>query len=389
MFLRLYLTELKKTARPKMLIIFGAIAVALMLISLIFYFIVENITIDYGDSFGGNGEGGNVADNITIADAASIDTASMDSIYSSQVNLSKEDCETLLPMLQKELNDAQKAASEDKYGYYSGVWTSGAGLLSSLFGESDPVYSARARYNVVKYIDDNGYYNRTFVVYSSSGSYASGDSGTAEDIMTMMHSMLAAVSMVLALVIGARAVSTEIKNGTLKLVFLRPVTRPKFIGAKIAAGFTVVVGFYTVGFLLSTIIGYIAKPASTAEMLFIFNSTDVYTGTASLGIFYTYLFELVTLAAYFVVAFGIGTMTKNLALGIIIPLVMDVVSPLATLAALSRFWLPNVLNWTTFFGYGSSLAGGSHFALTFFVLTIYLVLLGGGTFLTFQKRDIA
>jgi hypothetical protein len=257
------------------------------------------------------------------------------------------------------------------------------------YSGSDSVYSARAFLAAVRFFRANKIFDQEIPFFGGSALSGLLSKKSAEGFFSLISQILSSVVMIYAVILGSGALAAEMKNGTLKLVLLRPVSRNKLAGAKLLATLTIV-SAYTLVFLgLAALYGYLAYPSSGSLTLFVFNSRYPFLAEAWLSPFLNVLNSLVTVLTYAVLAFAIGTLTKNRVLGIVLPLAIGVAGELLGMAGLGRFFISDAMNFDKFFSLLAPSYGGSDFFISLPVYAVYIAGLIVASMLVFKRRDAA
>ncbi|MCL2630775.1 MAG: ABC transporter permease subunit [Firmicutes bacterium] len=366
MFGRLYVSELGKLFRPKTAIVIGIILILLFtLMTLIFEVIPALSASDNADDLG-----------LNIEDAVVF-------------RVTKEEIDSLILDAQLSLKAKEESVKNgNSYFFYAG---------------NDMIYSAKSELAIYQYIKANELYDTDLRIYGGAGASTifAMFSGSASDYIPAMTAVLAGVLVVYALIIGSGAFASELKSGTLKLVLLRPILREKLALAKLLAVLTIVTVAFTLAFLLTIIFAYARHGTDNYLHVFVFNARTPFAVRGGYVAFHTFMVNWVELMAYSIFAFSIGTLTKNRVMGIALPLGASMLSFIAQIACLGRFWPTNVIVFDAYFSSsalsgalgGGMLAtvlfGGSNFWIAISMFVIYIGGLLASAFLVFKKRDVA
>lgn len=134
------------------------------------------------------------------------------------------------------------------------------------------------------------------------------------------HSTLSLTVLVsiFAMLVGGCAVATDFQNGTVRLLMIRPRTRMKILFSKFFAGLIIIVSLYFVIFLVSFLTnGFMC---GFADYLY-----PNYTAGGEINYFFTLICHIwastVGLIFLYSLSFAMSTVTRNVAVSIIIPTV--------------------------------------------------------------------
>lgn len=298
---------------------------------------------------------------------------------SNKINVSEGQARSALAYAQSELTTLQKTKSELGYKYYM-----------SFLSSSDSVYSAKSLVTLYNYIIDNELYDQDIYYYDTS--FLSLDAIAGQSATGFAYTMLGVFAFLLtiyALIIGSGAYSTEMRNGTLKILLLNPITRNQLTFAKLLSMLTLLAGAVMTVFLCTTAYSYIAYGDPSYKLLYVFNASSVIRAGYSFPLFLGVLSLFISTIFYGLTAFFFGTVTKRRVLGFVLPLAIDMAAPLVGLAGLGRFWLSNIINLTSFFGINSGLYTGSNFFISLPLFAAIFAAMTAVSFIVVDKRDIA
>lgn len=354
MFKKLYFGELKKIFSLKTALIMLAIFILGFVVVSISFNALKGITdatpdIDFGEELGSN-----------------------------KINVSKADATALVDALEQQLEIAQQEKAKAGYKYYM-----------SIFSPVNEIYYYKSQIAIYNYIIDNNLYNQDVYYYDET--LYTVNNLIAQQATPFASTMLAMFTFLLsiyALIIGSGAYSTEMRNGTLKILLLSPITRNQLTLAKLLAVLTIIAAAFLTVFICIVTYSYIAYKDTASSMLFVFNAIGVFKAGYSFPLFLSAMSLFVKTAAYGIMAFCFGTLTRKRIFGFVIPYALDLGAQLVGLLGLSRFWITNVINFSAFFGTGIGLSAGSNF---FISLPLAIAYIGGMIALSFtvvNKRDI-
>lgn len=365
MFGTLYAGELKKQTSIKTVVIMAAIALVILIILAAVFDSVN--TLIYETTVGGlDTTGGSLTGEGTGEDDYVSETWNYNA---TTVTADIAQCEYMLEML-----EAQK--KEDGFAYYR---------------NNDYVYYMRARLALLEYIRDNELYDRDLAVYTNGTVAGMSSAGvTADTFCVFALSSLVFLVIIYGAIAAGSAYPDEFKQGTVKLLLLRPVSRNALTGAKLLAALTHVSAAYFACFLVSLAASYAVFPVEHADTLFMFNggAITVADNAAQIGI--AFACNYVTVLVYTSIAFAIGALTRNKVFAIITPVILiEVLGAILRMSGLGRFFISDAVNWAQFAGLNSALIGGANF---FIALAMTVLYTGGAltaAFLVVGKKDVA
>ncbi|MDR3186347.1 MAG: ABC transporter permease [Christensenellaceae bacterium] len=237
---------------------------------------------------------------------------------------------------------------------------------------------------VLEYIKENELYDQSLHLNGEDEQLFSRTAETATS--TIMEILIVAV-VIYGLVLGASAIASEIKDGTMKLVLLRPLTRNQLVGAKLLATVTYVVAVHMCVFILCLILSHIVYEKDQTKTLYLFNSSVVYLAPRSALIGISYFVTLLSLLSKTVLAFSIGTITRNRIIGIAVPLLEPILASMLSIlnTTVRNLSFSVVIQWFDFF----TVINTNNFYVSFPMLILYIGGLILGAFIVFKKRDIS
>ncbi|MDD3946782.1 MAG: ABC transporter permease subunit [Clostridia bacterium] len=356
MFKQLYFGELKKMFSLKTALIFFAIFV--------FGFIIVGLSFR------------------AIGNLVEIDTVGMQDLspmQSNRINVSEEETQSRLSVLRTELDRAEAEKAEEGYSYYL-----------SLLNSMDEIYYLKSQIEIYEYIADNELYHTDLYFYDTVlyGVSSLGEQ-TATPFAVTMLGVFAFLLSIYALIIGSGAYATEMRNGTLKILLLHPISRNQLTLAKLLAMLTILTGAFLVIFICTVCYSYLAYHDPGYTMLFVFNAQSVFQAGYAFPLLLSVMSLLVNTLAYGIMAFFFGTLTRKRVLGFVLPYALDFAAPLVGMAGLSRFWITNVIAFESFFGVGMGLNTGSNFFLSLPLAIVYFGAMIALSFVVFHQRDVA
>lgn len=371
----LYKGELKKSFSLKTALIFALIAVAGIAVMSLAVSLMSDV--DYGGEYEDGDK--DAPQEISYTYAQSTDPTAE---QCQTVSFTQSEIAALIRKAELNLDYAKEQKDEFGYKYY-------------IYNNSlDIVNAAKSELALYEYIRDNALYNQELYIFGSTAGilYSALGGGTSADsyVAFLMLSMLFLVA-VYAVVVASGTFAQEMKNGTLKLVLMRPITRNKLTSAKLLSTITIASAAYILMFLAIVIIGYSSFPSPAVKTLFVFNAHTVFTADISFLVFIVFLFGYIQVAGLTVIAFALGALSGNRALSIAIPLLcaMDLLGVIVDFSGLGRFFITGALDLSVYFGIHGLTPAGGNFWLA---LAVYILYIGGliaGTYTVFKKRDAA
>jgi ABC-2 type transport system permease protein len=278
---------------------------------------------------------------------------------------------------QLELAEADKA--EQGYDYYT-----------SFISGTDYVYVYRSQIALYNYMIDNGLFDTDVYLYDSSlFSLGFFTGGSATAFAVSMLGVFAFLLSIYALIIGSGAYASEMRNGTLKLVLLNPITRNQLTLAKLLAMLTILAGAVLTVFLCVTAYSYIAYNEPGQRLLYIFNASTVFEASGSFPLFLEAMSLFINTFCFGIMAFFFGTVTKKRTVGFVLPYAIELCAALVGMVGLGRFWITNVMSFSNFFGISSGLYTGSDFFISLPLFIAYFGSMIALSFIVFNRRDVA
>lgn len=361
MFLNLYLGELKKGFSKILTII---IAVIVILTSVIFLFVFKDL-----------GDDTNAIDMSWIPRDAYIYTP--------------ERVEVELAEWNAELEKAEKEKKEQKFDYYSTMFVVGP----------NRIYECKANINMLEYIRDNELYNEPITYHNSIGTtglLGGSFTGfgikfvTAENYIAIVMGIVLSMLSLYGVIVGANILGKEFQTGTLKMLFIRPVTREKVFFAKMLALMTINTIILISSFIFAIILGYISFPNITFKALYSFNMGAFSMQNSGFQLFITLATSWVSIMSMSLLSYYFSILMKNRIGGIFVPIVLQAISPMVMgLVGLSRFCLINSFKFERFVGVAGSVFPGDNFFINLTVYLVYMIALMVVSLVVFKKRDIA
>lgn len=257
----------------------------------------------------------------------------------------------------------------------------------------DVLYEAKANLNMYKYIQENELYDTPLVVNRGVDMVSvmgGGDSTlSADEYLVLMLSIISYFVMVYGIIIASGSFAKEYKDGTLKILFLRPITRTKLLLAKALSILTITTLAYLACFIFAVIISYSVFPIEINKALFSFNGGAFSQANSDFQIFIAFFVGLIETLSMVFLAFFFGTLTRNRIWGIAIPMLLEGMGQFLIYTGLARFFIVDAINISQYVGVSGSITAGGNFFISLPVYLVYMVGLGLGTYVSVLKRDLA
>jgi ABC-2 type transport system permease protein len=347
MFGKLYLGEMKKLLRPKAVIILAIIFVVFFVIFAVFYNINwEAAMIEYAESEE------DVSEYIDTIFAQS-------SIFET---VTPEDIDSYIDIYESEYNTSVENEDGLDY-YYKGTVT------------------------LLNYIKANDLYGQDLNI----AGYTSLEQTSAEDFAMTYFSFVLSILIIYAIVAMASIYVDEYKNGTIKLMMMRPITRNQLTLAKILSMFTVLLGYLGIATLIGYLYGLAAfGSASTEKFLVLFNATSVSEMNYGGYVFLEFLFGAISMLSYGLLSYTLGTVFRKKTPAILIGLVimMGLVSSILSFISVDRFLFSNNINLIYYWELSYIMPAKANFFIAMPVLVLYLAVMYFVAFYLTNKRDI-
>lgn len=364
MFGTLYAGELKKQTSLKTVVIMAVIALLILIILAAVFDSVNELIFE--TEAGDLGISGDVV--IPGEDVGETFTETWNYTEAS-VSAEITQCEYMLGQL-----EARK--EEEGFAYYR---------------NSDYLYYMRAKLALLEYIKEHELYNTDLAVYSDGSVVGMRSAGvTADTFCVFALSSLVFLVIIYGAIAAGSSYPDEFRQGTVKLLLLRPVSRNALTGAKLLAALTHVSAAYFICFLVSLGVSYAVFPVAHADTLFMFNggAITVADNAAQIGI--AFACNYVTVLVYTAIAFSIGALSRNKVFAIVTPVILiEVLGAILSMSGLGRFFIADAADWSKFAGLGSSLTGGSNFFISLAMTVLYTGGLLAAAFLVVDKKDVA
>lgn len=195
------------------------------------------------------------------------------------------------------------------------------------------------------------------------------------------------------IIIAAGIVAGEYTWGTVKMLLIRPISRPKILFSKYAA--VVLFGLFMISvlFVISALIGIVLFGSSDTSVHLVYEGGKVVEQNMLLYLFKIYLLKSVDVFMLATMAFMISAVFRSSSLAIGISLFLLFIGTNVTmLIAMKYEWAKYLLFANTNllqYENGQALVDGMTFGFSLAVLAIYYVCFQLLAFITFTKRDVA
>lgn len=358
MFSNLYFGEVKKLIRPKTLIVLAIIVVLFVTLYAITYESMIKGSMGQEIIDQGTGEEPGIPD-----------------IFSSnRINISEAEIDTVLAVARQNYEEIKtQATNSDFY------------LKSSM----DYVFAAKANVEALEYIKEHKLYGIDVEIHSDMSLFSD---KSAEGFMKSMFSILLSIMMIYGVIIGSGSYAQEMKTGTLKMLFMRPITANKLTTAKLLAMFTMTTFILLFTSLLAYLYGLLRFGAAESQkILVVFNASTAFMSTKSLMLFFSMMLGVLQVFSYSVFAFALGSLTRNRVLATVVGILINLGLPamLLTLLKMGRFLFSLSMNFGSYFGTGGAIPGGSDFFIALPVYLAYMAIFLVSTYVIINKRDLA
>jgi len=349
MFGKLYLGEIKKILRPKSLI---ALAVAIVL-----FFIIATIAYNV-----------QVTLNLGTDGDAEV-TGTVFEILGGGYDLSSTPEQVDQSIIEATENYDEAAVFDKSH-------------------KTNQRYAARAILTALRYQKAHGLY-KSFTVATSG--MLGGKS--AEGFTSVLISMLGMVLLVYGIVLAAGLYADEYKNGTIKLVSLRPVSKNQLTTAKFLAGLTILVGIFLLCVFIAFLYGCAAYGSNSSSVVYmVFNSKSVIKSSVGGVAFLEIVSAAMQVGSLYTLAFALSTITRKKTAAIVLSLLVWLGLAASLLGMISPYippflFSPN-MSISEFFLLGSNYSVLASFWLTLPMFVFYNGGLIAAMYLVVNKKDV-
>lgn len=359
MFGKLYLGEVKKLIRPKTLIVLAIIVALFITIFAISYEKILDVAYDV---------------QMPVGEGMPVEEGMPDVFSRYKINVSATEIDAAIAIATQSYEEIKKEAKGSSW---------------YLRNMTDFVFSAKANVEVLEYIKEHKLYDVDVEVYSDTARFSE---KSAEGFMKSMFSLLLTIMIIYGIIIGSGSYAQEMKTGTLKMLFMRPITPNKLTSAKLLAMLTMTTFILLFTSLLAYLYGLIRFGAAESQkILVVFNAASAFMSTKSLMLFFSMMLGVVQVFSFSLFAFALGAITKNRVLPTIIGILisMNLLSTILTLLKMGRFLFTLSMNFGSYFGTEGVIPGGGNFFIALPVYLAYMAIFFISTYVVVNKRDLA
>ncbi len=354
MFGRLYAGEVKKLFRPKAMIILSVVLLLLLVAYAIFYNLVGTVTQ-------------------MLSETVDIDGVQVPG-FTQDYTFSEETIDAAITMQEGTVAELEEAYKTEKNGY---------NYYATMFSEKSKLVA-------LKYIKENNLYGKDArflgVNYTIGGANLTAD-GFVRDYMSVVTSVIS----IYIIVIGAGLLADEYKNGTIKLLLTRPISKSQLITAKYLASLTVALGMASLFAFIGYIYGLIAFTSeATTPVYLVFNASSVVKSTVGAYLFGEFFLNLMRIAVMGMIAYFIGTVTRKKTTGIIVTIIIHIGIISAILGLLPvqiALLLPN-MKLMDYFVPSAAVPIYGNFFLSLAIYVVYVAAVTFGLYFAVNKRDV-
>jgi ABC-2 type transport system permease protein len=216
--------------------------------------------------------------------------------------------------------------------------------------------------------------------------------GKGYGAMEFIFALSGVIILIFGIVLASGTIAGEHSDGTMKLLLIRPHTRGNVLLAKFLTISIVLLGFFTINFLLTFLIGGVGWGFKGASMaLSIFNSKRALVLHPAAVVFFIHLFEYLEALVYALIALTISTLFRSRSGATAVSMLVYFVAFILDALLSSFSWYKYIIfNNTNLFQYMSS-TGPAIADLTLWfslaVTLIYVAAMAVICYFTFAKRD--
>lgn len=229
----------------------------------------------------------------------------------------------------------------------------------------------------------------------------SGEQTNAFDFVVYSMQILTLVIVIFLIFVSSGTIATELSNGTMKMLAIRPYNRFKIIIAKFLSCFALMFVLLLMGFAISSVIGLFVYGIGPVNVLTVFNSTSVIVLNAFVVMLLYFISCMINCTFFIALTLLISVLFKSNVVSVIIGLLVYVFTIISNALLYSYVWFTYLpfahfdlfkyfgtpINTGQFFGF--SIGIGSNFLISALYLgvTIFLSLII--SIIVFRKRNIA
>lgn len=248
-------------------------------------------------------------------------------------------------------------------------------------------YAKKALVTYLKYVKANNLYGQDIYTAGIDSYFLQ---AKAESFVYIYGSVASTIILIYLMVLAAGSFADEMKNGTIKLLLLRPITRSQLTTAKLLALYSWGAVLMAATYLVSFAYGAARYgSASGDKLLMVFNATNPFITTRGTETLINFVGSLIQIFSVLTFTFAVGTICKKKTIGIICGLVVSLglFSLVARYLHIERFLLSGVINLSGYFNVASSMHG-QNFFIAMPLLIVYMAVMLAGTYVVMNKRDV-
>lgn len=270
-------------------------------------------------------------------------------------------------------------------------------MLETRIGEYDAVqhsildttgHQLRSMLTAYQFIAENNLPVETVVFNATTAFFAGGAAGYINTVLMVTSSIV----LIYVVTMAASGIMSEIHNGTMKTVLLRPVKRSTLFSAKYTSLFSITVGLQLIAMILALIYGAIRFKITAADMVVPFNGTTAFLSNAYGIMLLTFLFNNIMTFAYMQMSYFTANIFSNKTAGMVIPMSMVFFGDFMVLAGVfSRLsYVGFIFNTdlTRYLGTSGAVYQGYNFYLSIVICVLWIVGLTVYNYFNFKRRDI-
>ncbi|NCA92784.1 hypothetical protein EOM82_05985 [bacterium] len=362
MFGKLYLGEIKKQLRPKTII---TLAVFFVIFFIIFA-IVYNIDL----------EGMFQENNITTVDEQGQEVEmTIEEFLTMTLNQNNVFKDVNQFNVDIAIDDAKRDLEE--------------AIARDKINNTNEAYYQRGVVTVLEYIKANNI-NGADMKIEGLADYKGLNS--AEGFVSSYFNIVLIILSIYGIVMAAGIFADEYRNGTIKLLMMRPITRNQLTTAKLLGAYTVILGYLGITSLIAYAYGAIAFNNKSLEVVYqVFNARSVIKTTIGGALFTDMVFSTIRVLTLITASFTIGTLLRKKTAGIILSFIIffGIVSTIFSSFDFQIITLSANYSLNSYFIFGGNNMQYGNFFVSLAVLAVYWAGMLASTYLVVGKRDIA
>ena len=251
-----------------------------------------------------------------------------------------------------------------------------------------------------EYLLKNGKFDYQFLE-PMSFNHNSGEKTNVFDFLVFAMQIVSFVLAIIIIFVASGTVASELSNGTMKMLAIRPYNRNKIIIAKFLACIMFMILMVLMAFVISFAVGFFTYGIDTTNVLVVFNSSKVIEINIFIVTILYLLSCILNLIFYISLSFLVSILSKSNVISVIVGLLTYGISIIFNALLYAKNWmvyLPfahfdlfkyfgSIVNNGDFFGF--SLANGGTFTISIIYILICILLNILVSTLIFRKRNIA